>query len=83
MPDPEQLKKALKAFRKRLNLMRQDDESRLSHGAMTKGSQSSIVGVRPPDIFPQEIWDELVRQGKLRQEGHGLYSLVDDQRPMH
>jgi hypothetical protein len=79
MPDPETLKKALKAFRKRLKLMRQDDESRLGHGAMTGGQQSAIVGIRPPGEFPPEVWQELVRQGALRDEGRGMYALADDQ----
>ena len=79
MADPETLKRALKSFRKRIRLMKQDDESRLSHGAMTMGERSAIVGIRPPGEFPQAIWEELVQQGKLRYEGHGLYALVEDQ----
>jgi hypothetical protein len=76
--DEDLLKRALKAFRKRLKLMKQDDESRLGHGAMTPGLRSAIVGIRPPGEFPQEVWEELVRQGKLRHEGHGLYALPED-----
>lgn len=78
MADPETLKRALKAFRKRLRLMRQDDESRLGHNAMTQGRESAIVGIRPPPDFPAEVWEELVRQGLLRDEGHGMYALADD-----
>ncbi len=79
MADPDTLKRALKAFRKRIRLMKQDDESRLSHGAMTMGERSAIVGIRPPGEFPPAIWEELAQQGKLRYEGHGLYALVEDQ----
>jgi hypothetical protein len=82
MIDPDVLKKAMKAFRKRLKLMRKDDESRLSHGAMTKGYRSAIVGIRPPADFPPEVWDELVRQGRLRKESHGMYALAEDLGPM-
>lgn len=78
MIEPEELKKALKAFRRRLNRMRLDDESRLSHGAMTQGYTSAIVGIRPPAEFPKEVWDELVKQGKLKPEQHGMYSLAGD-----
>ena len=67
----------MKAFRKRLRLTRLDDESKLGHGAMTGGARSGIVAITPPNQFPQELWDELVAQGKLRYEGHGLYELVE------
>ena len=70
---PEELKAALKAFNRRLRLTRLDDESRLGHGAMTGGGKSGIVAIMPPNQFPRAVWDELVRQGKLRYVGHGLY----------
>jgi hypothetical protein len=75
--DPMQLKGALKAFKKRLKLARLDDESRLGHGAMTSGGRSGIVAIPAPTKYPQAVWDELVRQGKLRYSGHGLYELLD------
>jgi len=76
--DSAQLKSALKAFKKRLKLARLDDESRLGHRAMSSGGQSGIVAIPPPAQYPQTVWDELVRQGKLRRAGHGLYELPDE-----
>ena len=76
--DAAQLRNALKAFKKRLKLTRLDEESRLGHGAMSSGSQSGIVAIAPPTQYPQAVWDELVRQGKLRRAGHGLYELPDE-----
>ncbi len=73
----EELKEALKAYKKRLKLTRLDDESRLGHGAMSRGGKSGIVGVRAPEQFPREIWDELVRRGRLKYGGNGLYEPVD------
>ncbi len=73
--DPEELRKALKAFKKRLKLARLEDESRLGHGPMSKGGRSDILAVAPPSQYPRAVWDELVRQGRLRSAGHGLYEL--------
>jgi hypothetical protein len=75
-PSKEELKRALKAFKKRLKLMRLDDESRIGGGSMSGGNKSGIVAVRPPNQFPKAIWDELVKQGKLKEAGHGLYELT-------
>jgi hypothetical protein len=74
-PTPQQLKSALKAFRKRLKLTQLDDQSRIGVGPMSSGRASSIVAISPPDQFPQEVWDELTRQGKLKRAGNGQYAL--------
>ena len=74
--DPGVLNGALKVFKKRLKAMRLDDESRLGGHGMTTGRDSSIVGITPPNAYPREVWDELVRQGRLRKSRDGLYELV-------
>ena len=76
-PTPEQLKQALKAFRKRLKLTRLDAESNLGGGPLSSGRNSGIVAVAPPQQFPQAVWDELVRLGKLKPAGRGTYELVE------
>ncbi len=76
-PSKEELRLAMKAFRKRLKLTRLDDESRLGYGPMSSGQSSGVVAIRPPDQFPKAVWQELARQGKLRRDGGGLYSLVE------
>jgi hypothetical protein len=73
--DRDVLKRALKAFRKRLKLMRLDSESSIGGGPMSSGRESSIVGVRPPDQYPQEVWDELARQKRLVASPDGTYEL--------
>ena len=78
---PENLKRALKAFKKRLKLTRLDDESSLGHGSSEKSKFSGIVAVRPPDNYPQEVWDKLVELGRLRPAGLGLYQLNQPQPP--
>jgi hypothetical protein len=73
---PGDLKGALKAFKKRLRLMRLDKESGKIGGPLSTGKSSGIVAINPPTQFPREIWPELVKQGKLKYEGQGLYELV-------
>jgi hypothetical protein len=77
-PSKEELKQAFKAFKKRLKLSRLDEESQLSRRPVTGGKPSGIVAITPPDKFPQAVWDELVRQGKLKKAGHGTYELVQE-----
>jgi hypothetical protein len=79
-PEPaskEDLRLAMKAFRKRLKLMRLDDESGLGYGPTSSGRESGIAAIRPPDTFPKAIWKELAQQGKIRHDGGGLYSIVE------
>lgn len=75
-PTPQELKAAMKAFRKRLKLTQLDDQSRIGVGPMSSGRASSIVGISPPDQYPQAVWDELTRQGKLKRIGSGQYQLI-------
>ncbi len=74
-PSPQELKAALKAFKKRLKLTCLDDQSRIGVGPMSSGRDSGIVAITPPDQYPPAVWEELVRQGKLRAAGHGMYQL--------
>ena len=69
----EELKRAYKAFKRRLKLTRLDDESKLGGGAMSSGGKSGVCAVVPPDHYPQEIWDERVRRGRMVYVGNGLY----------
>jgi len=70
------LKRALKAYRKRLKLTRLDDSITGTHSPLSKGGDSLITGVRPPEQYPQEVWDLLIEQGKLRDGGNGLLELA-------
>ncbi|HEX3997731.1 MAG TPA: hypothetical protein VHX65_04175 [Pirellulales bacterium] len=75
-PSPEILKAALKAFKKRMKFTQLDDESRVGHGPMSGGQKSSITAITPPNQYPRAVWDELVKQGKLKSASHGMYSLA-------
>ncbi len=76
-PSKEELRLAMKAFRKRLKLTRLDDESGLGYGPMSSGQQSGIVAITPPHQFPKAVWKELAKQGKLKHDRGGLYALGD------
>ncbi len=73
--DRNVLKRALKAFRKRLKIVRLDSESSVGGGPTSAGRRSGIIGVRPPDQYPQEVWDELARQKRLIASPDGIYEL--------
>jgi hypothetical protein len=75
-PTAQELKQALKAFKKRLKLTRLDAESNISGGPLSSGRDSGIVAIMPPNQYPQAVWDELVKQGKLKKAGHGTYELA-------
>ncbi|HLJ96364.1 MAG TPA: hypothetical protein VKU02_24535 [Gemmataceae bacterium] len=77
-PSKEQLKQAFKAFKKRLKLTRLDAESQISGGPLSSGRDSGIVAIQPPGDFPQAVWEELVRQGRLKPAGHGTYELAEE-----
>ena len=76
-PSGQELKMAMKAFKKRLKLTRLDAESEIGHGPMSSGRKSAIVAIVPPNQYPQAVWDELARQGKIKYVGHGTYELVE------
>ena len=69
----EEMKRAMKAFKRRLKLTALDDESRLGRSPMTGGGTSGIESIIPPREFRQEIWDALVASGKLSKEDDGFY----------
>jgi hypothetical protein len=77
-PTKEQLKAAFKAFKKRLKFTRLDAESQLSKNPLSTGRGSGIIAIIPPVDFSQEVWDELVRQKKLKKAGQGLYELAPE-----
>jgi len=76
-PSKEELRLAMKAFRKRLKLTRLDDESRMGYGATSSGQNSGIVAITPPNQFSSAVWQELAKQGKLKRDGGGLYSIIE------
>ena len=62
-PRPEELKKAFKAFKKRLRVTRLDAESSIAGGPLSGGKRSEIIAITPPHEYPQADLEQLVRQG--------------------
>ena len=75
-PSPEELKRALKAFKKRLKLTQLDVESSLGVGPMSGGRPSGIVAITPPNQYPRAVWEALVEQGRLKKASPGQYELT-------
>jgi hypothetical protein len=72
----DELKRALKAFRKRLKMTKLDDESRLGHSPLS-GNRGKIVAIQAPSGFTREVWEELADRGFLKRDGGGFYELVE------
>ena len=72
---PEELRKALKAIKKRIKMTQLDDDSKLGHSPLTKGA-ARIVSIQPPAGFGREIWEELADAGYLKRDGIGFYEIV-------
>ncbi|HOD80806.1 MAG: hypothetical protein BWX88_00289 [Planctomycetes bacterium ADurb.Bin126] len=75
-PNADVCRKAFQAFRKRLELTTLDEESTLGHGPLSKGAGHAVAAIVPPNEWPEPVWQELVRQGKLRHIGRGFYALA-------
>jgi hypothetical protein len=77
LPTKKEFKDAYKAFKKRLKVTQLDEDSKLSQRPTTSGGSSSIVAIEPPNQFGKAVWDELVKQGKLKKAGQGMYEIVE------
>ncbi len=75
-PTQKELKDALKAFKKRLKVTQLDEDSKMNCRPTTSGGSSAIVAIEPPNQFGKAVWDELVKQGKLKKAGQGMYEFV-------
>jgi hypothetical protein len=74
-PTTVELKTAFKAFKKKLKLAQLDEDSSLGRSPLTGGRKTEIVAISPPTQFSQAVWDELVKQGKLRKVGRDTYQI--------
>ncbi|MEM6458870.1 MAG: hypothetical protein AAF710_05705 [Planctomycetota bacterium] len=73
--EEDNLKRALRAFRRKLKNYRRDDESRLGSKYVTSGKPSAINAIEPPREYPPAVWNKLVELGRLKRGGGGTYEL--------
>jgi hypothetical protein len=72
----DELRRALKAFKKKLKLQQLEDDSRLGRSPLT-GAKTTVLAIQPPTGFGREIWRELASRGHLKDDGRGFYALGD------
>lgn len=73
--EEDNLKRALKAFRRKLKNYRRDDESKLGAKFVTNGRSSGISAITPPKEYPMAVWNKLVELGRLKKGGGGTFEL--------
>ena len=73
----ETLRKAMKAFRRRIKLIKLDQESKLGVGPMSSGRSADFESILPPHEFPRAVWQALAADGRLEATGRGFYKLPD------
>ncbi|MDG2200861.1 MAG: hypothetical protein P8K80_06725 [Phycisphaerales bacterium] len=74
IPD-EELRKAMKAFRRRLKLTKLDHESKLGRSPLSTGKDADFDSIIPPMEFSPETWKVLAARGELESTGRGFYML--------
>ncbi len=71
----DQLRDAMKAFRRRIKLTKLDHESKLGRSPLTSGKNADFDSILPPREFPDDLWKVLVQRGELEQLGYGFYRI--------
>ena len=74
VPD-ETLRSAMKAYRKRMKLMKLDHESKLGRSPLTSGKDAGFESILPPEEYAPEVWQVLAARGELEATGQGFYKL--------
>lgn len=72
----DELHKAHKAFRKRINAAQLEEDSKLGRGPIG-GRKDKITSIQPPPGFGRAVWEELAAKGYLAYDGDGFYRMTD------
>lgn len=73
--DKEVLKKAFKAFKKRLKVYQEDTGSSAPASHLSR-DMGTITAINPPNQWPKEVWEALAEKGKLKLVGRNLYEIA-------
>lgn len=73
--EEDNLKRALRSFRRKLKTLKREDESKLGSRYVTYGKESNISAITPPHEYPRKVWLKLVELGRLKDAGGGTYRL--------
>jgi hypothetical protein len=60
-----------------MKLSQLDADSKIGHGPTSGTGQHRIQSMVPPRDHPIAVWEALAKLGKLRREGDGFYSIVE------
>lgn len=77
--DHDDMVAAMRAFKKRLKLVRLNEESKLGGRYTSGGRTSKADAIEPPSGFDPLIWKALARDGKLTDTGGGFYAPIAGQ----
>ncbi|MEM1072520.1 MAG: hypothetical protein AAGH71_06845 [Planctomycetota bacterium] len=73
----DDLAAAMRAFKKRLKVIRLNDESKLGGRYTSGGRTSKVDAIEPPGGFDPLIWRALAASGRLTDTGGGFYALAE------
>lgn len=74
----DEMDRAFKAFKKRIEVSRLAEESKLGGRQLTGGRRSRIDAMIPPREFSDDVWRALAEAGRLKYTGHGFYALAKE-----
>lgn len=69
------LRSAMRAYRKRIKLMKLDHESKIGQSPLTSGKDAGFDSILPPKEYDSEVWQVLAARGELEATGQGFYKL--------
>ncbi len=72
----DDMRNAMKVFRRRLKLIKLDHESKLGRSPLTSGKDAGFEAIIAPPEIPGEVWQALANRGDLEDIGQGFYKLA-------
>ena len=67
------MREALKVFRRRVKLIKLDQESKLGVGPLSGGKDANFDSIMAPHDYPMHVWKALAKDGQLIDGGGGFF----------